>query len=146
MDAWAGLQEAAHTHSADSLRSVVRDAMATAHALVSEGFIRHTPATQLPHVARYLNAQAQRITRAAQSPQALERDREAQMILRELAEERDQLRERLDARPYDGKAEVHYQQVSWMLEELRVSLYAQQLGTAIKVSPQRLRSALAKNV
>jgi ATP-dependent helicase HrpA len=26
----------------------------------------------------------------------------------------------------------------WLLEELRVSLFAQQLGTAVKVSPQRL--------
>jgi ATP-dependent helicase HrpA len=32
----------------------------------------------------------------------------------------------------------------WMLEEFRVSLFAQQLGTAIKVSPQRLEKQWAK--
>ena len=34
-------------------------------------------------------------------------------------------------------------QVRWMLEELRVSLWAQQLGTAYPVSEQRIRKALA---
>jgi ATP-dependent helicase HrpA len=33
--------------------------------------------------------------------------------------------------------------VRWLLEEYRVSLWAQQLGTAQKVSDQRIRKALA---
>ena len=32
----------------------------------------------------------------------------------------------------------------WMLEEYRVSLFAQQLGTSIKISPQRLNKQWAK--
>ena len=32
----------------------------------------------------------------------------------------------------------------WMLEEFRVSLFAQPLGTAVKVSPQRLDKQLSK--
>ena len=34
--------------------------------------------------------------------------------------------------------------VRWLLEELRVSLFAQQLGTAQPVSPKRIRTALTK--
>ena len=35
--------------------------------------------------------------------------------------------------------------VRWMLEELRVSLWAQQLGTAYPVSEQRIRKALSRD-
>ena len=34
-------------------------------------------------------------------------------------------------------------EVRWMLEELRVSLFAQSIGTPRPVSPQRIRKALA---
>jgi ATP-dependent helicase HrpA len=34
--------------------------------------------------------------------------------------------------------------VRWMLEELRISLWAQDLKTAAPVSPQRVRTALAE--
>ena len=37
-------------------------------------------------------------------------------------------------------------EVRWLLEEYRVSLWAQQLGTAQKVSDQRIRKALASAV
>ena len=36
--------------------------------------------------------------------------------------------------------------VRWMIEELRVSLFAQQLGTEGTVSAQRIRKALAAGV
>ena len=44
-----------------------------------------------------------------------------------------------------GDAEVaeRLRQVRWMLEEYRVSLWAQQLGTAHPVSDERVRKALA---
>jgi ATP-dependent helicase HrpA len=34
-------------------------------------------------------------------------------------------------------------EVPWMIEELRVSLFAQQLGTAFPVSEKRIRRAIA---
>jgi ATP-dependent helicase HrpA len=33
-------------------------------------------------------------------------------------------------------------EVGWLLEELRVSLFAQSLGTAVPVSEKRVRSAI----
>ena len=38
---------------------------------------------------------------------------------------------------------AHLRQVRWMLEEYRVSLWAQQLGTPYPVSDQRIRRSLA---
>ena len=38
----------------------------------------------------------------------------------------------------DGVVDPELTEFRWMLEEYRVSLWAQQLGTAMKISPQRL--------
>ena len=47
------------------------------------------------------------------------------------------LRERLDAARQSGRHEPELLTCRWMLEELRVSLFAQELRTAISISPQR---------
>lgn len=41
----------------------------------------------------------------------------------------------------DDEELTHYR---WMLEELRVSLFAQELGTSLPVSPQRVDKQLSK--
>ena len=38
----------------------------------------------------------------------------------------------------------HLRDARWLLEEYRVSLFAQQLGTATKVSDQRIRKVMAR--
>ena len=43
-----------------------------------------------------------------------------------------------------GRVSEELQQAGWMLEEFRVSLFAQQLGTSEKVSRQRIEKQLAK--
>ena len=45
-----------------------------------------------------------------------------------------------------GRRAAALREVRWLLEEYRVSLWAQQLGTAQKVSDQRIRKALAAGV
>jgi ATP-dependent helicase HrpA len=50
--------------------------------------------------------------------------------------------EQLDAvRPGADTAAVD--EIQWLIEELRVSLFAQQLGTPMPVSPTRIRKAIA---
>ena len=44
----------------------------------------------------------------------------------------------LAAHPGSAAAAVRVQEYRWMLEEYRVSVFAQQLGTVAPVSPQRL--------
>ena len=42
------------------------------------------------------------------------------------------------------RAEPEVQEIDWLLEELRVSLFAQTLGTAQTVSDKRIRKAIAE--
>jgi ATP-dependent helicase HrpA len=50
---------------------------------------------------------------------------------------------RVEALPAGTPPGEQLRHVRWMLEELRISLFAQQLGTAYPVSDQRIRKALA---
>ena len=52
-------------------------------------------------------------------------------------------REALERRPYDARAAAALTQARWMAEELRVSMFAQTLGTPNKVSMKRLLGVLA---
>jgi ATP-dependent helicase HrpA len=55
----------------------------------------------------------------------------------------DAFHEVVDALPPPRRRDDDVQAVRWMLEEHRVSLFAQQLGTPAPVSPTRIRAALA---
>jgi ATP-dependent helicase HrpA len=47
--------------------------------------------------------------------------------------------------PLPDDAPAHLAQTRWLLEEYRISLFAQRLGTAEPVSPQRIAKALRGN-
>jgi ATP-dependent helicase HrpA len=65
---------------------------------------------------------------------------------RELMDRVDELQQswqhRVDALPEGRPTGERLRDVRWMLEEYRVSLWAQQLGTARSVSDARIRKAL----
>ena len=54
------------------------------------------------------------------------------------------MRDRVRSGPADRSRDAALDEVRWMLEELRVSLFAQQLGTPAPVSDKRIRKALAE--
>lgn len=112
---------------------VAQDVQRQIAALVPPDFLMQTPWTWLQHVPRYLKAIVYRLEKLPRSGAA--RDQQAL----------DQLMAWITA--HDQRAALHQQRGAhdeelvrfrWMLEELRVSLFAQQLGTSIPVSPQRL--------
>ncbi|WP_035062453.1 DUF3418 domain-containing protein, partial [Cellulomonas bogoriensis] len=80
-----------------------------------------------------------RLTKAADDPR---RDEGLAWQVRELAEELAQARTTAAAGAPDPGRAARLQDVAWMLEELRVSLFAQQMGTAHPVSAKRVRAAL----
>ena len=88
--------------------------------LIYDGFIKEIPLSQLKHMPRYLKAIQIRLTRLEHDPQ--KDARKAAQI--------DNLWKKYLKSP---KAEV-----KWMLEELRVSLFAPELKTAYPVSVQRV--------
>ena len=101
--------------------------------LVYPGFVSGVGAGRLSDVNRYLQAVERRLE---QLPENAERDLQRMVTVRKLEEAHDRLREALPDSP-------SLVEVAWMLQELRVSVFAQALGTRGKVSEKRIAQALA---
>ncbi|MDF1705151.1 MAG: ATP-dependent RNA helicase HrpA [Aeromicrobium sp.] len=99
--------------------------------LVYPGFVRDMGIERLPRLAVYLQAAALRLQTAGTPPPLLE----AQDLEAEFHRRSAQLREWQRLTP-------EVQKVRWALEELRVSITAQRLGTAHPVSLKRVRTML----
>jgi ATP-dependent helicase HrpA len=108
------------------------DVRAQLSRLVFPGFVTAAGARRLPDVLRYLRAIERRLERLPEDPY---RDRERMQQIQQV--EARYVRTR-DARPGEPKI----REVRWMIEELRVSFFAQQLGTAYPVSEKRILKAL----
>jgi ATP-dependent helicase HrpA len=108
-------------------------------ALTGERFLLRTPYAWLEHYPRYFEAICVRFDRLASG--GLDRDRQGMDELRPFL---DAYRQRVatvkKSDPYDAELE-HFR---WMLEEFRVSLFAQTLGTSLTVSAKRLEKQWAK--
>ena len=143
LEASAEADAAVRSHPQASLEETTRDVAAHGKTLLYEGFVSATPASALPHLARYLRAGAVRIERAASSPGALTRDLEDMDRIHQAEAEIAATREALERRPYDARRDAALTQARWMAEELRVSMFAQTLGTPNKVSMKRLLGVLA---
>jgi ATP-dependent helicase HrpA len=123
-----------------AIRPMLADVRAQVRELIRPGFVAETGLTRLPDLDRYLRAVQQRLDKA---PANLARDAQA-LDQVDLVEGR--YADLLQAlRPSQrGAAEVV--EIGWMIEELRVSLFAQSLGTAYSVSPQRILKAIGRLV
>ena len=111
----------------------VSDIQAQLDALVYPGFVLATPPQWREHLPRYLKAARLRMEKVGRNP---ERDRanalEVQALWKDYAE-------RAERHRREGRDDPELTRYRWMLEELRVSLFAQELGTAMPVSVKRLR-------
>lgn len=143
LEASAEADAAVRSHPQASLEETTRDVAAHGATLLYEGFVSATPAFALPHLGRYLRAGAVRIERAASSPGALARDLEDMDRIHEAEADIAATRQALERRPYDAQRDAALTQARWMAEELRVSMFAQTLGTPNKVSMKRLLGVLA---
>ena len=90
----------------------------------------------MPHLRRYLTGLRVRLERADESPA---RDANLQATIDEVEEAYADLRESLSA-ARAGAADVRA--IAWLIEELRVGLFAQRLGTAQQVSAKRVHAAI----
>lgn len=93
-------------------------------------FLAKVPMTQLAHYPRYMKAIVHRLERYAADP---ERDRARMRDIARLSAP--WLRAKAERR---GEEDPHLEDFGWLLEELRVSLFAQQLRTPMPVSVKRL--------
>ncbi|QGH68218.1 ATP-dependent RNA helicase HrpA [Pseudactinotalea sp. HY158] len=125
-----------------ALLDTLTDVKAQVAALLAPGFVASTPAERLPHLGRYLAAAEHRVRKAAQNPRA---DADKAWIVGELTEAWWAATQAAThgPSPDPGRREA-LAAVRWQLEELRVSFFAQQLGTVGTVSEKRIRRALAE--
>ncbi|GAB3391022.1 ATP-dependent RNA helicase HrpA [Humibacter soli] len=123
--------------SSMALLGALTDAKTQLAGLVFPGFVSRTGLVQLRHLPRYLQAIAWRIQRLPDNPG---RDR---VWMTEVQTATSRFTDAGGAIPLPAHARPSLVHARWMLEELRVSLFAQQLGTAETVSLQRIQKVLA---
>jgi ATP-dependent helicase HrpA len=112
------------------------DMKAQVGRLVYRGFVADVGAAQLRELPRYLAAVRHRRERL---PASVGRDR---LLMDQVGSVQEAYLHRVEALPEGRPPSAGLRKVRWMLEELRVSLWAQQLGTAYPVSDTRIRKAL----
>jgi ATP-dependent helicase HrpA len=99
--------------------------------LIYAGFLRGLPFAQLKHLPRYLKAMQYRLDKRDNTPQKVN----------ELARFQIRYWKSIEQRSKKEIVTPETEAFRWMLEEFAVSLFAQQLKTAVAVSAQRLEKA-----
>jgi len=112
------------------------DIAAQLQRLVPKKFIAQTPWPQLQHLPRYLKAVVMRLDKQRADP---ERDAQRLAELRPL--EQRYVRRLAELK---GQHDARLDEYRWLLEELRVSLFAQELRTPQPVSVKRLDKVWAQ--
>jgi ATP-dependent helicase HrpA len=123
--------------SSMALLGPLADAREQLSNLVYPGFVSATGMKQLRRLPVYLAALSHRITRLAEN---LGRDR---VWLSEVQQATERYVSAGGDLPLQADAPEHLRHARWMLEELRVGLFAQHLQTAEPVSLQRITKVLA---
>lgn len=103
--------------------------------LIYRGFLARTPFQWLRHFPRYLQGIDMRLGRLSRA--GLARDRQAMAEILPLWEV-------YKRRAEQGNRNLELERARWMLEELRISLFAQDLKTAIPISAQRVKRQLER--
>ncbi len=101
--------------------------------LVFRGFLQAVPWERLRHHPRYLRALALRLEKLPLDPG---RD---QRWIRELQQVQEAWLERWQAACEKGVVDERLEEIRWLIEELRISLFAQEVKTAVPVSVKRIR-------
>ncbi|MBL8325773.1 MAG: ATP-dependent RNA helicase HrpA [Rubrivivax sp.] len=117
-------------------REVADDVTAQLLRLVPRRFLVATPWVQLQHLPRYLKAVVMRLDKLRADPA-----RDAARLAEVRPLEQRWLRRQAELR---GTAHTRLDEYRWLLEELRVSLFAQELRTPQPVSAKRLEKVWAQ--
>jgi ATP-dependent helicase HrpA len=119
-----------------SVVPALNDIRSQLRGLIHRGFVTETGYERLPDLLRYLTALERRLDRLPQNPQ---RDREQQARIEQVQKEYDAM---LAALPAARRNTAAVREIRWLIEELRVNLFAQALGTPYPVSEQRIYRAM----
>jgi ATP-dependent helicase HrpA len=118
--------------SGAALAPSIADIRAQLAELAGPGFVTATGAQRLPDLTRYLHAMERRLDKLPRDPS---RDQEQMGRVQAVAAAYRELRDQIGEGP-------DTLQIRWMIEELRVSCFAQELRTAYPVSEKRIYRAM----
>ena len=119
-----------------SLQEIPATPAAELAALLPPRFLETLDFERLKQFPRYLKALSMRVERASNNPvKDLERARQILPYATALAKFQTTL-------PMIADAQLKVDEFRWLLEEFKVSLFAQELGTAVPVSAKRLDQCL----
>ena len=121
-----------------ALISALNDVKSQLEQLVYPGFVARTGYAQLSQLPRYLAAIEKRLEKL---PGNVQRDAQHMAAVQALEDDYD---DAVSALLPGRRAGAELTHVRWMIEELRVSFFAVELGTAYSVSEKRIRAALNK--
>jgi ATP-dependent helicase HrpA len=119
-----------------ALAPAVADMRAQLTGLVHPGFLTAKGARRLDDVARYVEGIRRRLDALARDPA---RDRER---MERVLQVQEAYRRRLGMLPATLRDAAAARRIPWMIEELRIGEFAQALGTAYRVSVQRVLRAI----
>ena len=140
LEAWRTTDRAISGRADLMTLPAMTDMRAQVGRLVGRGFVGDAGVARLRELPRYLAAVAHRRERLDQQ---VARDRQ---LMDQVSGLQEAWLHAVAALPDGQPLPRHLRETRWMLEEYRVSLWAQQLGTREKVSDQRIRKVLGSVV
>ena len=140
LEAKGQLYKAVGRNTSLALLDTLQEIREQAAALIAPRFIADADPAQLAHYGRYLKSLAYRLEKAAASPS---QDAALAYQVREIEGQVSDAVEHAKGLPANPARAAVLRQAQNMVWELRVSLFAQQLGTAHKVSAKRISRLLA---
>ena len=140
LEAKGQLDKAVGRNTSLALLDTLQEIREQAAALIAPRFIADADPAQLAHYGRYLKSLAYRLEKAAVSPS---QDAALAYQVREIEGQVSDAVEHAKGLPANPARAAVLRQAQNMVWELRVSLFAQQLGTAHKVSAKRISRLLA---
>jgi ATP-dependent helicase HrpA len=135
--AWQDVDRRLRATTSPSLHDSVHDVRDQVGRLVYPGFVAVTGRRRLTDLVRYLRAADRRLEVLADRP---DRDRRLLAQVRRVQDDYSDLLARY--RP-GTQVPAEVLDLRWMLEEFRISLFAQTVGTAYPVSEKRILQAMA---
>ncbi|MPX90205.1 ATP-dependent RNA helicase HrpA [Salinivibrio sp. VYel1] len=120
-----------------SMAFAMSDIKAQLEGLIYKGFATESGWQRLPDILRYMKAIERRLEKLPVDPT---RDRNHMLKIESVMNEYKALLNKL---PKGKPVPDEVKAIRWMIEELRVSYFAQQLGTPYPVSDKRIKNAIA---
>ncbi len=119
-----------------SMAFALSDIKAQVQSLIFKGFATECGWRRLPDILRYMKAIERRMEKLPIDPN---RDRVHMLKVESITSA---YKELLNKIPKGQPTPEPVQEIRWMLEELRVSYFAQQLGTPYPISDKRIKNAI----